>query len=269
MRPRTRLQQVTRWNEAGAASRDQVVLEEPLQIHLASATRSLRLGTTLRTPGHDYELVFGYLFSLGIIASRAEVSEISYCSSPQDYNRVSVTFRGDIPSRALDLRNQAWTHGGCGACGQDELQVLPPHRVEALAWPPPTAWLCGLPRQLRSRQALFEQCGGTHAAALVRPGGSIEQVFEDVGRHNAVDKLVGELLMQDRLPAAGCWLLLSGRSGFELVQKAVAAGFSAVASVGPPSSLAIRYAEQAGLVLVGFLAEERYNRYTTSEDSRP
>lgn len=263
MRPRKRLLRVERWNEAGLASRDQVILEEPLQIHLQSTfSGGLRLGTTLRTPGHDYELVFGYLFSLGIITSVDEVSELSYCSSPQDYNHLSVTFRGPIPERALNLRSQAWVHAGCGACGQDELRASPPHRVQPLAQAPSSEWLCALPAELRRGQKLFEQCGGNHAAALVRPGGVIELVHEDVGRHNAVDKVVGELLMQGRLPAAGCWLLLSGRAGYELVQKAVAAGFSAVASVGPPSSLAIRYAEEAGLTLVGFLQANRFNRYT-------
>ena len=240
--------------------KDQLLLEEPLQLVLQGGGRRLRLGTILRTPGHDYELVMGYLFALELIGSAEDVKELDYCATPQDFNHLTAIFRGELPEKALQLRSQEWVHGGCGACGQDSLQANPPHRVEpAGAWQ--NEWLCNLPDQLRAQQDLFAKCGGSHAAALVRPQGRPELVFEDVGRHNAVDKVVGRLLMERR-PAAGNWLLLSGRAGFELVQKAVQAGFSGVASVGPPSSLAFSYAQQAGLTLVGFLRQDRYNVYT-------
>lgn len=263
MRPRKRLLAAAYRDQRGAARPDQLVLEEPLQLTLQSGQRRLRLATILRTPGHDYELVLGYLFSLQLIQAASDLIKLDYCSTPQDYNHISVLFRGAIPEKALQLRSQEWVHGGCGACGQDSLQTRPPHRVAPIApWEP--GWLCALPEQMRQQQKLFEKCGGSHAAALVRPGGEVERAFEDVGRHNAVDKLVGSLLMEGLSPE-GCWLLLSGRAGFELVQKAVQARFSAVASVGPPSSLALTYAHRAGLTLVGFLRDHRYNLYSSAE----
>jgi len=259
LQPRKRLLAIKRRDQSGVLQRDQVLLEEPLQLTLQAGNRRLRLATILRTPGHDYELVLGYLFSLGLIGAAEDVKELDYCATPQDFNHLTAIFRGDLPEKALQLRSQEWVHGGCGACGQDSLEIEPPHRVTPVAaWEP--AWLCQLPEQLRQQQDLFAKCGGSHAAALVSASGSPQWVFEDVGRHNAVDKLVGHLLMERRSPA-GSWLLLSGRAGFELVQKAVQAGFSGVASVGPPSSLALRYAQAAGLTLVGFLRGQRYNVY--------
>ncbi len=252
-----------RQDQAGVTHKDQVLLEEPLQLTLQGEGQRLRLATILRTPGDDYELVLGYLFALELIRDAGDVKELDYCATPQDFNHLTAIFRGAIPEKALQLRSQEWVHSGCGACGQDSLEVAPPHQVRPLAaWD--ADWLCALPDQLRKHQDLFEKCGGSHAAALVRPGGKPELVFEDVGRHNAVDKVVGRLLM-NKQTAAGNWLLLSGRSGFELIQKAVQAGFSGVASVGPPSSLAVRYAQQAGLTLVGFLRGERYNIYATAD----
>lgn len=262
MQPRKQLQTVHHRDRTGASHKDQVLLEEPLQITLQGGNQKLRLATILRTPGNDYELVLGYLFTLELIGTAAEVKELDYCATPQDFNHLTAILRGTIPEKAFQLRSQEWVHGGCGACGQDSLEVRPPHKVEGIT-PWSADWLCTLPEQLRKQQALFEKCGGSHAAALVRPGGKTELVFEDVGRHNAVDKVVGRLLM-DKRQAQGCWLLLSGRSGFELVQKAVLAGFSGVASVGPPSSLAVRYAQQAGLTLVGFLRGQRYNVYASA-----
>lgn len=260
MQPRKRLLSVQRHDQAGTAHKDQLLLEEPLQLTLQGKGQRLRLATILRTPGHDYELVLGYLFALDLIRAAEDIKELDYCATPQDYNHLTVIFRAEIPQKALQLRSQEWVHGGCGACGQDSLEVAAPHEVVPVSpWDPP--WLCGLPDQLRRQQDLFAKCGGSHAAALVRPGGGPERVFEDVGRHNAVDKVVGRLLM-DKQKADGAWLLLSGRAGFELVQKAVQARFSGVASVGPPSSLALRYAQQAGLTLVGFLRDDRYNVYT-------
>lgn len=262
MQPRRQLLTVRHRDRSGAAHKDQVLLEEPLQITLQGGNQKLRLATILRTPGNDYELVLGYLFALELIERAEQVKELDYCATPQDFNHLTAILRGPIPEKALQLRSQEWVHGGCGACGQDSLEVQPPHRVETVvSWS--ADWLCTLPEQLRKQQSLFEKCGGSHAAALVKPDGRPELVFEDVGRHNAVDKVVGRLLM-DKRQARGCWLLLSGRSGFELVQKAVQAGFSAVASVGPPSSLAVRYAQQASLTLVGFLRDQRYNVYSSA-----
>ena len=244
----------------------EVALEAPLQLLLGSQSSGewLRLGTILRTPGSDYELALGYLHSLELITSRRELTQLSYCSESQDYNTLKATFREGIPERARQLRNQDLIHAGCGACGQDRLALEPSRPVERLASGHPLwAGLLDLSEQLRQHQPNFARTGGVHAAAALDPEGNWLETHEDVGRHNAVDKVVGALMMADRLPAPQHWLLLSGRAGYELVHKAVLAGFSAVASLGPPSSLAIDYAKQAGLTLVGFLNAERYHCYTS------
>lgn len=217
------------------------------------------LATLLRTPGHDFELALGYLFGLGLIDSRRDVTSISYCTEHQQYQQLSVTFRAEIPEAALQFRSPEWVHGGCGACGGARLAEVA--QVEAMAEGLDREWLCSLPAALKSAQQLFSKTGGVHGAARVGPGEPLTRVFEDVGRHNAVDKLVGALLQEDQLPASGQWMLLSGRAGFELVQKAVRAGFSGVASLGPPTTLAVHHARQAHLRLVGFLSQERFNLY--------
>lgn len=259
LQPRRQLERV----QLAQGLQDLVIREEPLQIRMKcdSSPQSFVFATVLRTPGDDFELILGYLFSLKLLQNRRDIRELSYCSAQQDYNTVTVTFRGDIPAQALSLRSPEWIHGGCGACGQGQIDDQTTNSVPPPNEPVSKSWLHNLPGLLNQAQPLFRQCGGVHAAALTTPGQGLERLYEDVGRHNAVDKLIGSLLQQDRLPAHHRWLLLSGRAGFELVQKAVTAGFSGVASLGPPSSLAIRYAQQAQLTLVGFLSKERFNVY--------
>lgn len=261
MKPRRQLQKLPCQRfPAQPLRQDWVAIEEPLQLTLRSGEQRMRLATILRTPGHDYELVMGYLFSLQLIEGAREIAEMSYCNSPQDYNRLEIRLRGPIPERALHLRSQEWVHGGCGACGQDQLEVAPPGKVQP-ANPASAQWLASLPERMRGRQKLFEASGGTHAATV----GESRLVFEDVGRHNAVDKLIGHLLMEGSPDGSGQWLVLSGRAGFELVQKAVRFGFSGLVSVGPPTSLAVSYARQAGLCLVGFAHSSRLNCYHGAE----
>jgi len=259
LQPRRQLEKVL----LAEGSQDQVIREEPLQIRMKSESspQSFIFATVLRTPGDDFELILGYLFSLKLLRHRREVAQLSYCSAQQDYNTVTVTFRQAIPEQALALRSPEWIHGGCGACGQGQLDAQPQNSVNPPMEPVSNSWLKSLPALLNQAQPLFRQCGGVHAAALTSAGQGLLSVYEDVGRHNAVDKLIGALLQQDRLPAQNRWLLLSGRAGFELVQKAVTAGFSGVASLGPPSSLAVRYAQQAQLTLIGFLSDCRFNVY--------
>lgn len=265
MQPRSTRKRYPTHSFPEGAGFQEVALEAPLQLLLSSqsASETLRLGTILRTPGSDYELALGYLHSLELVLSRRDLVQLSYCSEVQDYNTLRAVFRGPVPERAYQLRSQEWVHGGCGACGQDRLDTQPPRPVERLH-PQHPLWnrLVQLPQLLRQHQPLFIKTGGVHAAAALDPTGTWLEAHEDVGRHNAVDKVVGALMMVDRLPVAQHWLLLSGRAGYELVHKAVLAGFSAVASLGPPSSLAIDYARQAGLTLVGFLGEDRYHCYT-------
>lgn len=264
MLPRSTRKRYPTHSYPGGGGHQEVALEAPMQLLLGTQQSGewLRLGTILRTPGHDYELALGYLHSLQLVSSRRDLTQLSYCSESQDYNTLKAIFRGPIPEQARQLRNQDWIHGGCGACGQDHLKLHPSRPVEALrAGHPLWEKLLDLSQELRQHQPLFARTGGVHAAAALDPAGNWLEAHEDVGRHNAVDKVVGALMMADRLPVAQHWLLLSGRAGYELIHKAVLAGFSAVASLGPPSSLAIDYAQQAGLTLVGFLNEERYHCY--------
>jgi FdhD protein len=266
MRPRTSVERVERWCYPEGARPDHVAIEEPLEIVLSDPSgRALKLATTLRTPGHDYELALGYLYSLALVSSMAEIGTLSYCGSGPAYNRLVINYRAALPARAYELRRNDISHSGCGACGDTDLSCPPTPAVRPLDNPADPQWLLSLPPQLRAGQKIFERCGGTHAAASVAAHASIAELFEDVGRHNAVDKVVGSLLLARRLPADGQWLVLSGRAGWELVQKAAQAGFAGVLSVGAPTSRAIAVARGAGLCLAGFAQRERFNVYTLPE----
>ena len=265
VKPQAGWTKVPRTSFPAQSPHDWVVLEEALHLTLVDAQHELPWASVLRTPGHDFELALGYLYSLELINSARDLHQMTYCSKPQTYNRLRLFFRDAIPELAKQRRNVDLVHAGCGSCGQDLEHFVPAHPVQKGPIVSQT-WLRQLPDSLRSHQQLFKKTGGSHAAGWFEAGQSQPlAVFEDVGRHNAVDKLVGWGLMQNKLPASGSWLMLSGRAGFELVQKAIRAGFSGVASVGPPSSLAASMAEQAGLVLIGFLREESFNCYSHSQ----
>lgn len=264
MQARPGVQKVPRWAYPEGSPSDEIVIEEPLEILLTCGSQALKLATTLRTPGHDYELVLGYLYSLGLLQSMAEVQTLSFCGSEPNYNRLLVQYREALPEAAWRMSRPDVTHAGCGACGQTEtVESIP--AVEPAARPVEPEWLTALPQQLRRAQKLFARCGGTHAAGLANPGENLQLAFEDVGRHNAVDKVVGHLLMEKKLPARQQWLVLSGRAGWELLQKAARAGFAGVASVGAPSTSALSIARTAGLCLVGFVQANRFNVYCRPE----
>jgi FdhD protein len=239
---------------------DRLVVEEPLEIRLDDHL----ITTTMRTPGHDYELAAGFCFTEGLLAG-APVTSVRYCAtgpaSASGYNVVTVSTGGLAPEPAARLRP---TTSSCGVCGSASLDQLA-DRLSPLPGPSAVVDLDALARaaaEARRRQALFEETGAIHAASLFDPAiGDVLLVREDIGRHNAVDKVVGRLLLDGGLPAPGAGLLVSGRASFEIVQKAWAAGIGLVAAVSGPSSLAVETARRAGIALVGFLRPASANLY--------
>jgi FdhD protein len=259
---------IVRRDGAGtAALADAVAVEEPLEIRVRHpAERGQTVAITMRTPGRDADLAIGFLHGEGLLASRDEIAEATVCvTSP---NVVFVTLAPSVSlARFADTR-RFYTTSSCGLCGKASLDAvmagLRHRRVDGSARVPADV-LHRLPTQVQARQAAFARTGGLHGAAFADVGGSLIDVAEDVGRHNAVDKLVGRAWLGGALPATDLILFLSGRAGFELIQKAVLAGVSIVAAVGAPSSLAVDLAREAGLTLVGFLGSARFNIYAGGE----
>lgn len=247
---------------------DRLVTEEPLEVRLAwPGSPPQRVWVTMRTPGHDFELAAGWLVHEGIAAPSA-IAGVAYCTdadlSPlQEFNVVTVTLSGP-PARVPEHRHLAITAGtsACGVCGKDTVEAaLAAPRGPRWSGPLPDPELVRtLPHRLRGHQAVFERTGGVHAAGLVTADGELLVVREDVGRHNAVDKVTGARVFAGHPPAEAC-LVVSGRAGFELVQKAVAAGTGALVAVGAPTSLSAQLAEEAGLALYGFTSTDRCVRY--------
>jgi FdhD protein len=241
---------------------DEVAVEEPLEIRLDGHT----VATTLRTPGNDPELAVGLLHAEGLIDGLV-ITRVHHCfdaSAPTvELNVITVDTGGRAPVPTPRLQTATAACGLCGSTTIDELTV----RLQPL---PPTSLLpdevvLSMGDRVRGRQGLFGATGGVHAAAVFDAAGEPLLIREDVGRHNAVDKLVGRLRLDGGLPAHGLGLFVSGRAGFELVQKAWAAGFAWMVAVGAPTSLAVRTARTAGLVLVGFATDQRFNLYSPLE----
>ena len=243
--------------------RDSLVTEEPLEIRVSAAGRSQTAAVTMRTPGADFELATGFLHAEGLLTGVPR--QVSYCADvdrpDQRYNVVTVETDGPAPDGPV---RSGIVSSACGVCGSAALDALRGRGLAPVGPGPsvPVAMLYGLPDALRARQGVFTATGGLHAAGLFTPAGELLAAREDVGRHNAVDKLVGWALLADRLPLAGTVLVVSGRCGYEIVQKAVAAGIPVVASVSAPSSLAVAVAEDFGVTLVGFLRGQRCNVYS-------
>lgn len=261
-RGRTTTAMTARMEGRGVVLRpDRLVVEEPMEIRLDEHL----VTTTMRTPGHDYELAVGFCLTEGVLAG-TPVRSVRYCAtgpaSETAYNVVTVSTGGRAPPPVARLRS---TNSSCGLCGSASLEALL-ERLEPLTGPPPPADLAALGRaaaHTRDRQALFEETGAIHAAAAFDPAtGEVSVVREDIGRHNAVDKVIGRLLLDGALPATGVGILVSGRASFEIVQKAWAAGFGLVAAVSGPSALAVETARAAGMGLVGFLRQGSANVYS-------
>jgi FdhD protein len=256
------------------ARTDALATEEPLEIRIARAEdapgrrvppgAAHPLSVTMRTPGADFELAAGFLFAEGVVGEKDDVTAISYCTDgEQRYNVVNVVLAGHVAfDPAAPVRPFPST-SACGVCGKASIEAAMapgcPRTDSDLTVDAET--LLSLPAKLRDAQAVFERTGGLHAAALFTAGGELVRLREDVGRHNALDKLVGASLLAGELPLGGRIVLVSGRLSFELVQKAARAGVAVLAGVSAPSSLAVRMAGEAGMTLVGFLREARFNVY--------
>ena len=255
--------------ETEVRRRDSVVTEEPLEIRLSAGGRTQTVAVTMRTPGHDFELATGFLHAEGVLPGVPH--QVSYCADVEraDQKFNVVTVETDGPALEAPVRSGI-VSSACGVCGSASLDALHERGLHRVAddVTVPVDVLYGLPDALRSAQGLFEVTGGLHAAGLFTADGSLMATREDVGRHNAVDKLVGWGVLGDRLPLSGTVLMVSGRCGYEIVQKAVAAGIPVVASVSAPSSLAVAVAEDFGVTLVGFLRGRRCNVYAGRERLR-
>jgi FdhD protein len=251
---------------------DHLATEEPLEIRLAVPRATRTLAITMRTPGADFELAAGFLHGEGILGSRSDVREIRYCTDPeldavQQYNVVTVELTATELPELRGLDRHFFTSSACGVCGKASLDALELSGCGKLPAGPEvdTETLYRLPERLRSAQGLFESTGGLHAAGLFTVEGELLCVREDVGRHNAVDKVVGWALLENRLPLSSLILMVSGRSSYEIMQKALVAGLPFVCSVSAPSSLAVDVAKKFGMTLIGFLRGERFNVYAGSE----
>ncbi|GAB2896213.1 formate dehydrogenase accessory sulfurtransferase FdhD [Streptomyces deserti] len=245
---------------------DTLVAEEPLEIRLNGRP----LAITMRTPGDDFALAAGFLVSEGVLATASDLQNIVYCAGAtvdgsNTYNVVDVKTAPGVPIPDITLERNVYTTSSCGLCGKASLDAVRTSARWPIADTPPLhlepGLLAGLPDRLRAAQRVFERTGGLHAAALFDEDGELLDVREDVGRHNAVDKLVGRALRDGRLPLSRTILLVSGRASFELAQKAVLAGIPVLAAVSAPSSLAVDLAAEAGLTLVGFLRGSSMNVY--------
>jgi FdhD protein len=247
---------------------DKLVTEEPMEIRVHGPGQEPRaLAVTMRTPGNDFELAVGFCATEGLFRSADALDSVAYClagEGEQEYNVVTVKLRHPVD---LDGRERNFVaNASCGLCGKTTLDQIE-QQCEPVGAGPVIARsvLTSLPERLRSAQAVFDATGGLHAAARFDGNGELLAVREDVGRHNALDKLIGEALLERRLPLAGDVLMLSGRVSFEIVQKAAMAGIPIVCAVSAPSSLAVEAANRLGQTLVGFLRGEAANLYTHPE----
>jgi len=256
------------------ARSDRVTVEEPLEVrvrwHGEDGLETRSVAVTMRTPGHDFELAAGFLFTEGLVVRREEIGEISYCreGEPQEYNVVTVRLRPFSSFDPDQLRRNFYMTSSCGICGKASLDAVEIQGCRPLARGPLSlapATIESLPGRLREEQRVFGRTGGIHGAGLFDGDGRPRTVLEDVGRHNAVDKVVGEAFLGRRTPLGEDLLVVSGRASFEIVQKALVAGIPAVVAVGAPSSLAVDLARRFGMTLVGFVREEGFNVYEGGE----
>ena len=264
---RVRDRQIQRRNK-----QDVIVTEEPLEIRLIAGRETRQLAVTMRTPGADFELATGFLFSEGIIQSRSDISQISYCmdrdlSQEQRYNVVNVQLRSPTLPVIDHLERHFFTTSACGVCGKTSIDALETRGLLSVSkdFTVPIDTITQLASQLREAQSLFDSTGGLHAVGLFDKNGELIVLREDVGRHNAMDKVIGWAVQQDRLPLHEIVVLVSGRASFELVQKALSAQVPIFCSVSAPSSLAVDLAHRFDMTLIGFLRGNDFNIYTSSE----
>jgi FdhD protein len=261
--------QVVAFDAAGSRRRpDRLVTEEPMEIRVSGPGQEpAPFAVAMRTPGNDFELAAGLCFTEGLITGPDELESIAYCLGPereQMFNVVTVRLRTRVPESLRDRRYLS--NSSCGICGKAALEEIEVRCAPVGDGPTVRAGALGsLPDQLARHQSVFDQTGGLHAAARFTADGTLRETREDVGRHNALDKLVGNALLERELPLAADVLLVSGRLSFELVQKAAVAGLPVLCAVSAPSSLAVAAAEQLGQTVVGFLRDGRFNVYAHPE----
>jgi FdhD protein len=247
---------------------DSVAVEEPLQISLAWPAAQQPVAITMRTPGHDAELALGFLFGEGVLGPDTTVTNVTQRRHEQEGNEVIVHLAAAPPAERLPQQRQTYMTSSCGICGKAAIEAIRLQSDFPLGAEPFTIaadTLTALPAQLSRGQALFAGTGSIHAAALFTMTGAVGKVYEDVGRHNALDKLIGAAFAKDFLPLWTQGVLVSGRASFELVQKARMAGIPMLAAVGAPSSLAIDLAWECDMTLVGFLRDGRCNVYSAPD----
>jgi len=262
-------------NEVAEEETDVLAAEEPMEIRVETGEQNDRASTslsvTMRTPGNDFELAAGFLLTEGIVARKRDIVRIEYCTDPgitQEYNIVSAALRPDVAFRADRLSRHFYMTSSCGVCGKTSLEavrVAARHPIPKGSPQVDREAIQSMPERLRQDQALFSETGGLHAAGLFDARGKLLSLREDVGRHNAVDKVIGEAFLADRVPLSDRVLAVSGRASFEIMQKAAVAGIPIVVAVGAPSSLAVTLADEFGMTLVGFARGERFNVYAGRE----
>ena len=258
--------------DAQTAQPDHVAVEEPLEIRLGYSTpegrASRSISITMRTPGNDRELAAGFLFTEAIIHRAGDITSIDVCGPPApdsgNHNVIRVELAADVDVDLGRLQRHFYTTSSCGVCGKTSLDALRVAGAEPAADPGPAFkrnLLTGIPDALRAAQHTFDATGGLYAAAAFNSKGDLLVTMEDVGRHNAVDKVIGSLLLNNDLPAKELGLMVSGRASFELLQKTLVAGIPLLAAVSAPSSLAVELAREFNMTLVGFLRGETFNIY--------
>ncbi|GAC1418528.1 MAG: formate dehydrogenase accessory sulfurtransferase FdhD [Actinomycetota bacterium] len=249
---------------------DVVATEEPLEIRVHARGEEHAIAVTMRTPGHDFELAVGYRHGEGMARRRAHVARVSYCASgppEQLYNLVTVELSQGAPFDPEPLRRHTAITSACGVCGKASIENLLVRGLPVIDEGPviKASLVLSLPRLMRAQQRIFDKTGGLHAAALFTTDGVLTIVREDVGRHNAVDKVAGSMLLAGRMPLSDRILMVSGRASFEIVQKAAMAGIPIVASVSAPSSLAVQLAKECNMTLCGFVREDSFAVYAGTE----
>ena len=251
---------------------DVLATEEPMEIRLLAGATRQTVAVTMRTPGADFELAAGFLYGEGIVTSPDDILKISYCVDPeidaeQQYNIVNVELRDGREFDLRPLERHFYTTSACGVCGKASLEQLELRGCPVISPGPEVSaeTIYSLPETLREAQGLFDATGGLHAAALFDGDGELLALREDVGRHNATDKLVGWALLEGRLPLSEHVVLVSGRSSFEIMQKCLTAGVPIVCAISAPSSLAVDVAREYGMTLLGFLRGGRFNVYAGAD----
>ncbi len=272
-RTRTHVRVVQQGEER--ARSDYLATEEPLEIRIVAGGQTHKLAITMRTPGGDFELAAGFLYGEGVIGGRDDISRLTYCTDPdidpaQHFNIVNVELGARAVPDLRSLERHFYTTSACGVCGKASLEALELRGCPLVSGGPEVApgVIYLLPDRLRAAQGVFESTGGLHAAGLFSSGGELLCLREDVGRHNAVDKVVGWALLEERVPLSDHILMVSGRSSFEIMQKSLVAAIPIVCSVSAPSSLAVALAREFNMTLVGFLREQRFNVYADRERIR-